>query len=90
MKYLEGHIDRTRRRLCSVMSECTVSEGLHLLKEDRVCAWCEKKVCIITAGRGACKILPLSNQYECPKIFQNRAQTPEHPKIHKHLIHKHL
>ena len=52
--------------------------------------WCEKKVCIITVGRGACKILPLSNQYECPKIFQNGAQTPEHPKIHKHLIHEHL
>ena len=37
MQYLEGHIGSTRRRLCSVMSECTVSEGLHLQKEDRVC-----------------------------------------------------
>ena len=89
MQYLEGHIGSMRRRLCSVMSECTVSEGLHLQKEDRV-GGVRRKSALSRRAEEHAKSCHFLINMSGPKIFQNGAQTPEHPKIHKHLIHEHL
>ena len=37
VQYQEGHICSTERKLCSVRKECTVSGGLQLLQDDKVC-----------------------------------------------------